>query len=95
MLSFFELREIASWNCDYFSKPCNEELVWCKHQENKNKNEGNCQPDDCPIIKEMTEKAIEDLFGDGSQFKACDIIETDEKLECPDFKEQNDTSTLN
>ena len=39
------------YTCDYYTEPCNGELVWCTHPDNKCRTEGNCHIDCCPKIK--------------------------------------------
>lgn len=67
-MNYEQLNTIAQLECDNYTTPCDGELVWCNHPDNKCQTEGNCHPDDCPRLAEMTSKAIDDLFGNGSQF---------------------------
>jgi len=42
--------------CEYYTTPCDGDLVWCEHPRNKSRNEGNCTTKDCPLIENTPEE---------------------------------------
>ena len=49
------LIKTAKRSCGWFTTPCEGELVYCTHPDNKCRDEGNCHVDDCPILSHMKE----------------------------------------
>jgi len=64
-----QLRDQARLTCQFYAETKGGNLLFCNNPSNTDKCEGNCHPDTCPILELMTDEAIEDLFGDGSQFE--------------------------
>jgi hypothetical protein len=62
-----QLRTQAKITCEFYRESWEGELIYCTNKDNVDKYEDNCHPDTCPLLDKLTD-AIDDLFGDGTQF---------------------------